>query len=96
MHAGSPVHYPNSGYRIVTPVNFPRALRGFTRRQPFLPFGVELVSGDRLRVVHPEALSLRGELAMSIATDGSVRLFDSQSVSQLYDEPGQAPTPPTS
>jgi hypothetical protein len=75
----------------MTPQNFRIALRAFTRRTRFRPFLVELVSGDRIRVVHPEALALRGQVAMYVAPDDSVKLFDSESVSQLSDEPRPAP-----
>ena len=34
----------------MTPRHFQRALQAFTRRKPFKPFIVELVSGDRLQV----------------------------------------------
>jgi hypothetical protein len=67
--------------------NFERALRGFTHRQPFRPFLVELVSGDRFRIPHPEALAMRGAVAMYIGPDATVKLFDGESVSQLCDEP---------
>ncbi len=71
--------------------NFTATLRAFIRRQPFRPFLVELTSGDRFRVQHPEALSMRGALAVYVGTNGSVKLFDCDSVSQLCDEPGPAP-----
>jgi hypothetical protein len=78
----------------VTPVNFRRSLLSFTRRRPFQPFVAELVSGDRIRVQHPEALVLRGNVVMFIATNKTVRLFDSESVCQLCDE--SALNPPAS
>ena len=39
---------------------FERALRGFSRRVPFRSFIVELVSGTRFTIEHPEALVFRG------------------------------------
>ena len=42
------------------PENFSNALRAFARRAPFKPFVVELVSGERIVVEHPEALAFRG------------------------------------
>jgi hypothetical protein len=74
----------------MTPENFVVALRAFVRRQPFRPFRVELTSGDRIRVQHPEALLMRGQVVMYIAPDTSVKLFDSSSVCQLFDETGPA------
>jgi hypothetical protein len=76
----------------VTPVNFQIALNAFCNRRPFRPFVVELVSGDRFRVRHPEALVLRGTLAVYNAPNQAIRLFDSESVCQLGDE--SALTPP--
>jgi hypothetical protein len=39
---------------------FDRTLRGLSRRVPFRRFTVELVSGTRFTVDHPEALVFRG------------------------------------
>jgi hypothetical protein len=67
---------------------FERSLRAFARRTPFTPFVVELVSGDRITVDHPEALVFRGGLAAYIAPDGTPSLFDHESVSRLEGAPG--------
>ena len=69
----------------MTPDNFRRALRAFTRRQPFRQFVIEFNSGDRLSIVHPECVSLRGEIAYFISPHFQTRLFDSTSVCQLLD-----------
>ena len=71
---------------------FERSLRGFSRRLPFQPFEVELVSGSRFTVDHPEALVFRGGLAVCIALDGTPTLFDHESVSQLSGANGAQPT----
>jgi hypothetical protein len=39
---------------------FERSLRAFTQRRPFKPFLVELASGSRFTVDHPEAIAQRG------------------------------------
>jgi hypothetical protein len=39
-----------------------RALRALARRRPFRPFLIELHSGDRILVSHPEAVQRYGEL----------------------------------
>ena len=65
------------------PQTFERSLRGFSQRVPFQPFAVELVSGSRITVDHPEALVFRGGLAVYIALDGTPSLFDHEGVSQL-------------
>ena len=38
------------------PGTFDRALQSFVRKAPFRAFTVELVSGKRIKVDHPEAL----------------------------------------
>jgi hypothetical protein len=63
--------------------SFDRSLRAFNNRRPFRPFTVELVSGVRIVVEHPEALVFRGGVAVFFAADGEITLFDHESVSQL-------------
>ena len=46
--------------------NFDRTLRAFQRRTPFQPFTVELVSGTRIQVDHPEALVFRDGVAVFV------------------------------
>ena len=62
---------------------FDRTLRAFVRRAPFQPFKVELTSGDRFQVAHPEALAFNNGVAVHIDTAGTPRIFDHQSVSQF-------------
>ena len=66
---------------------FERSLRGFTRRAPFRPFDVELVSGGRFTVDHPEALVFRGGVAVYVAPNGTPTLFDHEGVSRLEGPP---------
>jgi hypothetical protein len=66
--------------------HFERTLRAFQRRAPYRAFTVELVSGNRFQVDHPEALVLRGGVAVFIAADGVPTLFDHESVCQLIGE----------
>ena len=73
--------------------NFAWALRLFSRRRPFLPYVVELNTGFRLVVLHPEALMLRRELAVFVRRDYFTRLFDAASVTQLSDLPFEDPPP---
>ena len=65
------------------PDAFERSLRSFARRTPFKPFVVELVSGARFQVDHPEALVFRGPVAVYIDKDYEYTLFDNTSVSKL-------------
>ena len=63
--------------------NFDRSLRAFRRPAPFHPFIVELVSGSRITVAHPEALAFNGGSPCYFDEDGIPVLFDHQSVAQL-------------
>jgi hypothetical protein len=65
------------------PKNFERTLRALVRRSPFRPFTVELVSGARNKVDHPESLVFRGGLALFISSQGVPTLFDHENVPQL-------------
>jgi hypothetical protein len=69
--------------------NFDRTLRAFQRRSPFKAFTVELVSGHRFQVDHPEALVLRDGVAVFVAKGGVPVLFDHEGVSQISGEPMQ-------
>jgi hypothetical protein len=68
-----------------------RALRALARRRPFRPFLIELHSGDRIQVSHPEAVQRYGELFLSRATDRGQRGFAGPSVCQFIDPPIAAP-----
>jgi hypothetical protein len=71
----------------MTPDNFDRTLRAFQRRKPFRSFTVALVNGDRFEVDHPEALVLRGGVAVFVAANGTPTLFDHEGVSEFVGEP---------
>jgi hypothetical protein len=71
----------------MTDDNFERSLQAFVRRRPFKSFTVELASGDRFTVDHPEALARRGPVAVYIDKGGNYTLFDSTLVTQLTDSP---------
>jgi hypothetical protein len=68
-----------------------RALRSLTRRAPFRSFQIELNSGDRLLVSHPEAVDRYGDLFLYRGPDGGHRLFAGPSVCQLIDTAPAAP-----
>ena len=69
----------------MTPAGFARALRAFTVRRPFQPFFIEFHSGDRLRIIHPEAVTIRGDVFIYTSPTDRYRLFDGTSVCQLLD-----------
>lgn len=67
----------------MVPETFEHGLRALARRVPFQPFTVELLSGARIVVDHPEAMVFRGGLAVYVDRAGVPTLFDHESVSQL-------------
>jgi hypothetical protein len=67
-----------------------KSLRALVRRTPFRLFAVELVSGERIEVDHPEALVHRHGLAIYISPEGVPSLFDHEGVSRLVGEPRDA------
>ena len=67
--------------------SFERSLRAFSQRRPFEPFLVELASGSRFTVDHPEALAQRGPAAVYINSGGEYTLFDSTMVTRVADVP---------
>ena len=73
--------------------NFQNSLQAFARRRPFQAFAVELMSGDRFVVDHPEALAMRSTVAVYINPDGKFTLFDRNSVSQLTEVFDRSPAP---
>ena len=73
----------------MTTEHFDRTLRAFQKRAPFKAFTVELVSGQRFQVDHPEALVLRDGVAVFVAKGGVPVLFDHEGVSQVLGEPIQ-------
>ncbi len=70
---------------MMTEETFDRSLKAFTQRRPFKPFIVELSSGTRVTVDHPEALAKRGQAAVYISRDGEYTLFDNTMVTQVAD-----------
>ena len=71
----------------MTPEHFQTALRSFQKRTPVQPYFVESVSGDRVRVDHPEALVLRGGVAVFVSAEGAPAIFDHEGVSQIIATP---------
>lgn len=77
----------------MTEANFLQSLHSFVRRRPFKPFAIELVSGDRFVIDHPEAVAHRGTVAVFIDPGGGYKLFDNTAVSQLSDVPARRRRP---
>jgi hypothetical protein len=75
----------------MTTQDLERALRAMARRRPFHPFVIELHSGDRIVVSHPEAVSRSGHLFIHHGPDRGHSIFAGSSVSQLIDPPTTTP-----
>jgi hypothetical protein len=74
----------------VTEDVFEQSLRAFVRRVPFRPFAIELVSGARYEIQHPEAFVIHGGVAVFLAPDKEIVIFDHEGVSQLTSSTDQA------
>jgi hypothetical protein len=74
----------------MTSENFDRALQGLRDVQPFRVFAVELNSGKRFEVDHPQALVVRDGVAVFVAPGGVPILFDHDSVNQIIVAPSSA------
>lgn len=72
----------------MTPEQFIKVLRGFLKRKYFHPFTLELVSGSRIEVNHPEALWLEKELIVCRSTSGVQSVFAYESVVRFIDATG--------
>lgn len=62
---------------------FNATLRAFRDRTPFRPFTVVTVSGQRHEVDHPEALALRGGIALFAGPGDIPVIFDHESVDEV-------------
>jgi len=74
----------------VTLEHFQTTIRAFQRRTPFRSYVVELVSGDRITVDHPEALVLRGGVGVFVSATGAPSIFDHEGVSQVVASSGES------
>ena len=75
----------------MTAENFDQTLTAFKSRNPFRPFTVALVNGDRFEVDHRDAFLVRDGVAVYIGPGGIPVIFDHEGVSQFIgDLMGQA------
>ena len=63
--------------------NFERSLRAFVKRKPFEAFWIRFVDGSAVSVDHPEAVAMRGGVAVYFSPAGEITLLDHRGVSQL-------------
>jgi hypothetical protein len=68
--------------------NFSLVFSLFSRREPWRPFTIELVSGARVEVNHPESLSQSEEILKCKSTTGLVCIFEVASVVRFIDATG--------
>lgn len=62
---------------------FDGAIGAIKHRNPFRPFSVAMVNGDRFEVDHPDALAVRDGVALFVALGGVPVIFDHEGVSQI-------------
>lgn len=62
---------------------FTGTIRAFKQRNPFRPFTVVTMSGDRHEVDHPEAIAVRDGLALFAAPGNIPVIFDHESVDEV-------------
>jgi 20S proteasome alpha/beta subunit len=75
--------------RSMTPDNFQRVLRRFLRRSPFRPFTLELLSGGRVEVNHPEAITLSANGVVTVWSTSRLRsIFEVTEVVRFITETG--------
>jgi hypothetical protein len=68
--------------------NFRLILNAFLQRTPFRPFTLELASGSRMEVNHPEALTLYEQWIVCASTRGTRSVFEYASVVRFIDATG--------
>ncbi|MGF1632223.1 MAG: hypothetical protein ACFCVE_00075 [Phycisphaerae bacterium] len=74
----------------MTTEHFQTTIRACQRRQPFRRYFLELVSGTRIVMDHPEALVVRGGVGVFVSADGAPQIFDHEGVSRIAAEPGDS------
>ena len=66
--------------------DFQRTLRALMRREPFEPFAVELLDGERFVVDKPDAVGFNGGAAAFLAADGAIHFFNNEEIRSLGGE----------
>ncbi|MFI5380177.1 MAG: hypothetical protein ACHRHE_12840 [Tepidisphaerales bacterium] len=75
---------PETAYNIVMNADsFHQLLEALAKRNPFRPFTVKLLSGDRFEVDHARALVERDGVAVFLAPGGIPIWFDHESVAAI-------------
>jgi len=71
----------------MTRENFTETITELRQRQPFDVFTVELLTGEQLEIVHPEALMIVPQAGKAVYADadGRLRIFDHRGVTQILE-----------
>ena len=79
----------------MTPDELEFTFQSFAALRPFRTFVIELMSGDRVTVVHPEAVRRAGtsNLFVHRAPDRCHRVFNASAVCQVIEQGAQEPRP---
>jgi hypothetical protein len=64
-------------------------LAAYQRRRPFVPFQIQFMTGESVRIGHPEAIRPYGQAFRLVKANNRTRLFDAQSVCQVLDMPAE-------
>jgi hypothetical protein len=78
----------------MTTENFRKVLLAMLDRRPFKPFTVELNTGVRFEIDHPDATVIREGVAIFIGPGFVPVNFDHDSVTQIVDAPAHAASRP--
>jgi hypothetical protein len=70
----------------MTAKNFEKTMHAFQQRKPFRPFRIRFISGEHVDVYHPEAVVIRGGVAMYFDRQNVPTLFDHEGVSEVSGE----------
>jgi hypothetical protein len=66
---------------------FEKTLQAYQRQRPFRQYALRFVSGDEIKVDHPEAVVVRAGVGVYISPEGAPTLFDHESVSEVIGLP---------
>ena len=74
----------------MTAEHFQETLDVLMSRQPFKPFTVELIGGQRFEIDHHLSVSARGGHAVFTSPGGPLVFFDHESVNQIINSPAHS------
>lgn len=66
--------------------SFEVTLKTMSKRMPFQPFAVELTSGSRISIEHPEAMIIIDGTAVYMSPKKELSIFDSDGVTRIVSD----------